>query len=173
MSARSGCGCSARVVVYFVLALAIFERSCYQAVWAKLTAGLGSVPVARPCPSSLARARRRLGSGPLRHLFSILAGPVADHRQDRVHQSPCAAALHEGHQAHQRVAESADPADVLAKMPGHRFLFGSGQGGAVHGDQTQALVERAGLRTRRRRRTLLRAPSASASRWATAYRCAG
>jgi len=71
----------ARVVVYFVLALAFFERSSYQAVWAKLTVGLGSVPVARPCASSLARARRRLGSGPLRHLFSILAGPVADHRQ--------------------------------------------------------------------------------------------
>ncbi|WP_256727247.1 transposase domain-containing protein [Streptomyces acidiscabies] len=30
------------VVVYFVLALAFFERSSYQAVWAKLTAGLGS-----------------------------------------------------------------------------------------------------------------------------------
>jgi hypothetical protein len=71
----------ARVVVYFVLALAFFERSSYQAVWAKLTAGLGSVSVAHPCASSLARARRRLGSGPLRHLFSILAGPVADHRQ--------------------------------------------------------------------------------------------
>ncbi|MEV6675248.1 IS4 family transposase, partial [Streptomyces sp. NPDC051162] len=71
----------ARVVVYFVLALAFFERSSYQAVWAKLTAGLGSVPVAHPCTSSLARARRRLGSAPLRQLFSILAGPVADHRQ--------------------------------------------------------------------------------------------
>ncbi|MFD7772045.1 transposase domain-containing protein [Streptomyces sp. NPDC059787] len=34
-----------RVVVYFVLALAFFERSSYQAVWAKLTAGLGNVPV--------------------------------------------------------------------------------------------------------------------------------
>ncbi|MFF4796632.1 transposase domain-containing protein [Streptomyces sp. NPDC001276] len=71
----------ARVVVYFVLALAFFERSSYQAVWAKLTAGLGSVPVAHPCDSSLAHAQRRLGSGPLRHLLSILAGPVADHRQ--------------------------------------------------------------------------------------------
>lgn len=68
-------------MVYFVLALAFFERSSYQAVWAKLAAGLGSVPVARPCPSSPARARRRLGNGPLRHLFSVLAGPVADHRQ--------------------------------------------------------------------------------------------
>lgn len=73
-----------RVVVYFVLALTFFERSSYRSVWAKLTAGLGSVPVAHPCASSLARARRRLGSGPLRHLFSILAGPVADHRQSQL-----------------------------------------------------------------------------------------
>ncbi|MEU9413689.1 transposase domain-containing protein [Streptomyces sp. NPDC048281] len=37
-----------RVVVYFVLALAFFERYSSQAVWAKLTAGLCSVPVAHP-----------------------------------------------------------------------------------------------------------------------------
>ncbi|KUO16796.1 transposase domain-containing protein [Streptomyces dysideae] len=52
----------ARVVVYFVPALAFFERSSYQAVWGKLTAGLGSVPVARRWASPLARARRRLGA---------------------------------------------------------------------------------------------------------------
>lgn len=64
--------------------------------------------------------------------------------EDRVHQSPCVA-LHEGHQAHQRVAERADPADVFAKVPGHCFHVGSGQGCAVDGDQAQALVEGAGL----------------------------
>lgn len=64
--------------------------------------------------------------------------------EDRVHQSP-RAAPHGGHHAHQRVAERADTADVFAKVPGHRFLVGSGQGGAVHGDQAQALVEGAGL----------------------------
>ena len=31
-----------RVVVYFVLALALFERCSYHAVWDKLTAGLGT-----------------------------------------------------------------------------------------------------------------------------------
>lgn len=67
----------ARVVVYFVLALAFFERSSYQAVWGKLGAGLHGITVARPCASSLSRARRRLGSAPLRRLFEILAGPVA------------------------------------------------------------------------------------------------
>ncbi|MFF4796348.1 transposase domain-containing protein [Streptomyces sp. NPDC001276] len=69
-----------RVVVYFVLALA-FERSSYLAVWEKLTAGLGPLAVARPCASSLARARRRLASAPLRRLFTVLAGPVADRGQ--------------------------------------------------------------------------------------------
>ncbi|MFF2519448.1 IS4 family transposase [Streptomyces sp. NPDC058086] len=67
----------ARVVVYFVLALAFFERSSYQGVWGKLTVGLGDTVVAHPCASSLSRARRRLGVAPLRALFTVLAGPVA------------------------------------------------------------------------------------------------
>ncbi|WP_266594045.1 IS4 family transposase [Streptomyces sp. NBC_00365] len=71
----------ARVVVYFVLALVFFERSSYQAVWGKLGAGLHGIAVARPCASSLSRARRRLGSAPLRRLFEILAGPVAARAQ--------------------------------------------------------------------------------------------
>jgi hypothetical protein len=65
-----------RVVVYFVLALALFERCSYLAVWDKLTAGLGGMPAARPAASSLCRARRRIGAGPLRRLFETLAGPV-------------------------------------------------------------------------------------------------
>jgi hypothetical protein len=65
-----------RVVVYFVLALALFERCSYRAVWGKLTAGLGGLAVGCPAVSSLARARRRLGAEPLRRLFSTLAGPV-------------------------------------------------------------------------------------------------
>ena len=66
-----------RVVVYFVLALALFEHCSYRAVWAKLTAGLDGLPVARPAVSSLSRARRRVGPAPLRRLFETLAGPVA------------------------------------------------------------------------------------------------
>lgn len=65
-----------RVVVYFVLALALFEDRSYQAVWRSLTAGLGGLPLARPAASSLCRARRRIGPGPLRRLFETLAGPV-------------------------------------------------------------------------------------------------
>jgi transposase IS4-like protein/DDE family transposase len=67
-----------RVVVYFVLALALFEHVSYQGVWAKLTAGLrqAGVAVASPAVSSLARGRRRVGVAPLRRLFGVLAGPV-------------------------------------------------------------------------------------------------
>ncbi|WP_370131196.1 transposase domain-containing protein [Streptacidiphilus sp. EB103A] len=71
----------ARVVVYFVLALVFFERSSYRAVWDKLTAGLIGSRGPCPCSSSLSRARRRLRSEPLRRLFDVLAGPVADRSQ--------------------------------------------------------------------------------------------
>ncbi|MCX4419431.1 IS4 family transposase [Streptomyces mirabilis] len=66
-----------RVVVYFVLALALFEDCSYRGVWGKLTAGLQGLPLVRPAVSSLSRARRRIGAAPLRRLFEILAGPVA------------------------------------------------------------------------------------------------
>lgn len=66
-----------RVVVYFVLALALFERCSYLAVWGKLTAGLGGLGLVRPAASSLSRARRRIGAKPLRRLFETVAGPVA------------------------------------------------------------------------------------------------
>lgn len=67
----------ARVVVYFVLALALFERCSYRAVWGKLTAQLRGLPLLVPAASSLARARRRIGTAPLRRLFETLAGPIA------------------------------------------------------------------------------------------------
>jgi hypothetical protein len=65
-----------RVVVYFVLALALFERCSYRAVWDKLTAGLHGLVLVRPAMSSLSRARRRIGAAPLRRLFETLAGSV-------------------------------------------------------------------------------------------------
>lgn len=70
-----------RVVVYFVLAMALFEDCSYLAVWGKLTAALDTLAPVRPAASSLARARRRVGTAPLRRLFEILAGPVADRGQ--------------------------------------------------------------------------------------------
>lgn len=66
-----------RVVVYFVLALALFEHHSYRTVWSKLTNALTPLALTRPAASSLTRARRRVGSAPLRVLFETLAGPVA------------------------------------------------------------------------------------------------
>jgi Insertion element 4 transposase N-terminal/Transposase DDE domain len=66
----------ARVVVYFVLALALFEHCSYRATWGKLVTALEGVAQVRPSASSLARARRRIGAKPLRRLFEVLAGPV-------------------------------------------------------------------------------------------------
>lgn len=64
-----------RVVVFFVLALALFSSAGYRQVWAKLVAGLGG-PVVVPSVSALSRARRRVGPAPLRALFEAVAGPV-------------------------------------------------------------------------------------------------
>lgn len=66
-----------RVVVYFVLALALFEHCSYRTVWSKLTAALTPLARVRPAVSSLTRARRRVGAAPLRRLFETLAGPLA------------------------------------------------------------------------------------------------
>ncbi|WP_433528160.1 IS4 family transposase [Micromonospora sp. CA-263727] len=65
-----------RVVVYFVLALAVFEDCSYRATWGKLTAALAGLGLVRPSVSALARARRRVGPAPLRRLFETLAGVV-------------------------------------------------------------------------------------------------
>lgn len=70
-----------RVVVYFVLALALFEDCSYRGVWGKLVAGLEGLALVRPAVSSLSRARRRIGAAPLRRLFETLAGPVAHRGQ--------------------------------------------------------------------------------------------
>jgi hypothetical protein len=67
-----------RVVVFFVLGLALFEDCGYRLVWDKLTAGLpGMSGLARPTASALCRARRRVGSAPLRVLFEAVAGQLA------------------------------------------------------------------------------------------------
>jgi hypothetical protein len=67
-----------RVTVYFVLALALFADCSYRAVWGKLTASLVGLAPGSPVASSLARARARLGPGPVKALFEELSGPVGD-----------------------------------------------------------------------------------------------
>jgi hypothetical protein len=67
----------ARVVVYLLLAAALFEPAGYPAVWRKLTSALEGAGVARVTGAALWQARTRLGPAPLRALFDLLRGPAA------------------------------------------------------------------------------------------------
>lgn len=65
-----------RVVVYLLLAAALFAEQGYRQVWARLTTGPDH-PGPIPSSSALAQARRRIGPAPLKALFELLAGPPA------------------------------------------------------------------------------------------------
>jgi hypothetical protein len=66
----------ARVVVYLLLAAALFEECGYLAVWRKLTAALGDLPLPTITATALWHARTRLGVRPMRELFDLLRGPA-------------------------------------------------------------------------------------------------
>ena len=66
-----------RVVVYLLLAAALFAELGYGQVWARMTASLDGIDVADPVSSALAQARRRIGVKPLRELFDLVRGPAA------------------------------------------------------------------------------------------------
>jgi hypothetical protein len=66
-----------RVVVYLLLAGALFADLGYGQVWARMTAGLGGLSPAAPTASALAQARRRIGAAPLRALFDLFRGSAA------------------------------------------------------------------------------------------------
>jgi hypothetical protein len=67
----------ARVVVYLLLAAALFEPAGYPAVWCKLTSALEGSGAAKVTAAALWQARTRLGPAPLRALFDLLRGPAA------------------------------------------------------------------------------------------------
>jgi hypothetical protein len=72
----------ARVVVYLVLALALFSGQAYEEVARLLTEGLAWARRWRgawqvPTTKAITRARQRLGAEPLRRLFVEVAGPLA------------------------------------------------------------------------------------------------
>ena len=67
----------ARVVVYLLLAAALFEHIGYPAVWRKLTGPLEGLPVPKITATALWHARTRLGPGPMQALFDLLRGPAA------------------------------------------------------------------------------------------------
>jgi hypothetical protein len=66
-----------RAGVYFVLALGLFPGLGYLRVWGKLTAGLGGLGLVCPSEKALRDLRRRLGPAPLKALFEVVAGPLA------------------------------------------------------------------------------------------------
>jgi hypothetical protein len=68
-----------RVGVYFVLALGLFTELGYLRVWDKLT-GAFPQPGQPPTEKALRDLRRRLGAVPLRSLFEVVAGPLAQPR---------------------------------------------------------------------------------------------
>lgn len=72
----------ARVVVYYVLAMALFSQASYEEVMRQLTEGLAWVSGwerswAVPSKAAIFRARQRLGVEPLELLFAAVAVPVA------------------------------------------------------------------------------------------------
>jgi len=67
----------ARVVVYLLLAAALFEPAGYPAVWRKLTGALDGAGAVTVTAAALWQARTRLGPAPLRALFDLLRGSPA------------------------------------------------------------------------------------------------
>ena len=72
----------ARVVVYFVLAMALFFDDAYEEVMRKLVDGLRFLRSwdehwQMPTSSALCQARARLGAEPLRELYARVARPLA------------------------------------------------------------------------------------------------
>lgn len=69
-----------RVGVYFLLALGLFPHLGYARVWSKLVAGLAGERVPAPSEKALRDLRRRLGPAPLKALFDVVTGPLAQPR---------------------------------------------------------------------------------------------
>lgn len=65
-----------RVVVYLLLAGALFAGSGWAGVWTRLTASL-PLPPPPPAASSITLAMRRIGPKPLKALFDLVKGPAA------------------------------------------------------------------------------------------------
>ncbi|MFE3520738.1 transposase domain-containing protein [Streptomyces sp. NPDC059161] len=62
---------------YFLLVMCLFPEVGYRLVWDKPAAGLSGIPTACPSTKALRDLLRRLGSAPVKALFEVLAGPLA------------------------------------------------------------------------------------------------
>lgn len=75
----------AHVVIYYVIALALYMRSSYREVLRCLLEGVQwlldpSVPVRVAGKSGISQARSRLGPEPLKKLYEAVVGPIAERR---------------------------------------------------------------------------------------------
>lgn len=75
----------ARVVVYYVIALALYMRSSYREVLRCLLEGVQwlldpSTPVKVAGKSGISQARSRLGAEPLKKLYEAIVAPIAERR---------------------------------------------------------------------------------------------
>ena len=75
-----------RVGLYF--ALGLFPGLGYGGVWAELVAALEGCPLPSPSAKALRDLRRRVGAAPVKALFEVLAGPVAQPRTPGVRVRP-------------------------------------------------------------------------------------
>lgn len=66
-----------RVMVYLLLAGALFAELGYRQVFDRLCAGLAGQASSDPSGSALCQARQRLRAAPLKALFDLVRGPVA------------------------------------------------------------------------------------------------
>lgn len=116
----------ARLVVYYVLGLALYGSRSYAEVMRNVVAGLSCrpgwrPPQAMPTKAALFRARERLGPEPLEALFAAVAAPLADART--------AGAFHDGLRLVGIERALLDVADTPANERG----FGRAGGGARPG----------------------------------------
>jgi Insertion element 4 transposase N-terminal len=63
-------------MVYFTLALALFQQDSYDDVAEHLAGGVPELSGSIPNKSSFARARQRLGAQPIEAVFRKLTGPL-------------------------------------------------------------------------------------------------
>lgn len=66
-----------RVGVYFLLAMCLFPEIGYRLVWDKMTTALAGMPMISPTAKALRDLHRGLGSAPVKALFEVLAGALA------------------------------------------------------------------------------------------------
>ena len=111
----------ARVVVYLLLAAALFPELGYPLVWDKLCAGLGGRAPSRPAPSALRQARQRLGAAPLKALFELVAGPTPCTARSATHYRGLAVVAIDG-----TVLPVPDSAANLRLHPKQRCNHGAG-----------------------------------------------